>query len=114
MPLRQAATIEKQEFLNIWRTISQDSSFMITLAFPTPAWVQAKLELHGIRFVFLGRDRQHWAQRYVNLAAKTINGHSLLIKIALKPSSPQANVRVRSEAPQLYGPLQAFLQKTLQ
>ena len=57
---------------------------------------------------------QHWAQRYVNLAAKTINGHSLLIKIALKPSSPQANVRVRSEAPQLYGPLQAFLQKTLQ
>ena len=98
----------------MWRTISQESSFMIMLSSPTQAGLQAKLELHGIRIVFVGHDQQHPAQRYVYLAAKTIHGHSLLFQIVLKPSTPQGNVRVRFEAPQLYRPLQAFLQKTLQ
>uniref|UniRef100_A0A7S4LG68 AP complex subunit beta n=1 Tax=Eutreptiella gymnastica TaxID=73025 RepID=A0A7S4LG68_9EUGL len=109
--INKAATVEKQEFLNIWRTISQESSTAITLSSPTEAGVRAKLEPHGIKFV---ANRPQPPALHVYSAAKTINGHSLLIEIVLNPGSPQGNVCVRSEAPQLYQPLQAFLQQTLQ
>jgi AP-1 complex subunit beta-1 len=105
------AAVDKQAFLNVWRTISQEATAAVPCSTPTEAGVQARLEAHGIKFV---ANRPNPPAVHVYYAAKTLSGSSLLVEVVLTPGSPQANVCVRSDAPQLSQPFLAHLKSILQ
>lgn len=105
------AVIDKQAFLNVWRTITQESTAMLVLSSPSEQGIQTKLEAYGIKFV---ANRPNPPSIHLYYAAKTIDQHMMLVEVVLTPGSNQANVCVRSDAPQLYPPFLAHLKTILQ
>eukprot|EP00668_Euglena_longa_P042073 GGOE01055472.1.p1 GENE.GGOE01055472.1~~GGOE01055472.1.p1 ORF type:complete len:946 (+),score=260.33 GGOE01055472.1:23-2839(+) len=105
------AAVDKQTFLNVWRTITQESTAAITLSAPSEQGVQQKLEAYGIKFV---ANRPNPPAVHVYYAAKTLAGVTMLVELVLTPGSNLTNVCVRSESPQLYQTFLAHLKTILQ
>eukprot|EP00993_Chasmostoma_nieuportense_P000827 NODE_175_length_2814_cov_60.791961_g161_i0.p1 GENE.NODE_175_length_2814_cov_60.791961_g161_i0~~NODE_175_length_2814_cov_60.791961_g161_i0.p1 ORF type:complete len:926 (+),score=330.92 NODE_175_length_2814_cov_60.791961_g161_i0:39-2780(+) len=110
--LKKDAVVEKQEFLSVWKTISQETSTPLTLRSPNHAVLQQCLQACGIHFV---ANRPNPPNDHLYYAARTLSNHILLLEFVLNQNgSPAATLCCRSDAPQLYTPLQSFLATLLQ
>jgi hypothetical protein len=109
--IEKGSTVEKQDFLNIWKNITEESTQIISVSNSNQNAMQQKMEAYGVSFV---AKRANPPNDHLYYALRTIGNQTMLIEIAVPQSGGnQASVCCRSDSPALYPVFQTFLASVL-